>query len=240
MSSEDPKYANAEQMAQTNPSALESGGVAVAPQPATRTASPSPLGLLSFGITTFILGLYHCGAGLPNSDPSAGPGPDTAIIGMALFMGGAAQFAAGMWEFKVGNIFGATAFTSYGAFWLSYSAFKIEAFGVAAGYKGDERALSYALGIYLTLWGFLTLCFFLCALRTSIGLLSTLGTLIIAFLFLAISEFLKTNNAGSAVGMEKAGGAMSVICAACAFYTGVSKLMVPEFTYLRLPEGHLA
>lgn len=138
MSSEDSKYVNNEPMAQTNPSALERG-VAVAPQPMTKTANPSPLGLLSFGITTFILGLYHCGAGLPNSDPSAGPGPDTAIIGMALFMGGAAQFAAGMWEFKVGNLFGATAFTSYGSFWLSYAVLKIEGFGVAAGYKGDER-----------------------------------------------------------------------------------------------------
>lgn len=210
------------------------------PKPTTKIGNPSPLGLLSFGITTFVLGLYHCGAGLPHSDPGAGPGPDTAIIGMAMFMGGVAQFAAGMWEFRVGNTFGATVFTSYGAFWLAYTAFKIPGFGVEEGYKGDERALSFAIGIFLTLWGFLTLGFLLAALRTSIGIVCTLSTLVIAFLLLAISEYTKTLNESASSNVEKAGGAFSVICAACALYTGFAKMMTPESTYVRLPEGHLA
>ena len=45
------------------------------------------------------------------------------MLGLALAYGGLAQLLAGMWEFRTGNTFGAVAFTSYGAFWLSFLAF---------------------------------------------------------------------------------------------------------------------
>lgn len=73
-----------------------------------KLGNPGPLGLYSFAITSFMLGLYNCGAGLPHSKPGA----HSAVLGTAIFMGGIAQFAAGMWEFRVGNTFGATLHSS--------------------------------------------------------------------------------------------------------------------------------
>lgn len=78
-----------------------------------QVANPAPLGLFAFGLTTALL-----------------QGPNTAITdeptlffvwSFAAFFGGLAQLLAGMWEFKRQNTFGATAFTSYGAFWMSMS-----------------------------------------------------------------------------------------------------------------------
>ncbi|KAA8901667.1 hypothetical protein TRICI_006032 [Trichomonascus ciferrii] len=73
-----------------------------------KLGNPGPLGLYSFAITSFMLGLYNCGAGMPGSKPGA----TNAVLGTAIFMGGIAQFAAGMWEMRVGNTFGATLHSS--------------------------------------------------------------------------------------------------------------------------------
>ena len=83
--------------------------------PAMSIADPAPLGLAAFALTTFVLSFFN--AGLVNS---AG---EPVVLGLALAYGGLAQVLAGMWEFRNGNTFGATAFTSYGAFWLSFWAF---------------------------------------------------------------------------------------------------------------------
>ena len=72
-------------------------------------ANPAPLGLMGFGMTTILLNLHN--AGLFEMDD--------AILAMGIFYGGAAQIIAGIMEFRKGNTFGLTAFTSYGLFWLS-------------------------------------------------------------------------------------------------------------------------
>jgi succinate-acetate transporter protein len=65
-------------------------------------------------LTTFVLSIHNAGSSnIPTAD---------VVVGLALFYGGLAQLLAGMWEFKTGNTFGATAFSSYGAFWLSFAA----------------------------------------------------------------------------------------------------------------------
>src|SRR5947209_13727393 len=71
-------------------------------------ADPAPLGLAAFALTTFLL-----------SGHNASFIPDAVWIGAALFYGGLAQLLAGMWEFRNRNVFGATAFSTYGAFWLA-------------------------------------------------------------------------------------------------------------------------
>uniref|UniRef100_A0A060SY23 ARAD1A17248p n=1 Tax=Blastobotrys adeninivorans TaxID=409370 RepID=A0A060SY23_BLAAD len=207
-----------------------------------KIANPGPLGLISFAITTFCVGLYHCGAGLPGTNPQneEAIGPDAAIIGMAIFVGGIAQFAAGMWEMRVGNTFGATVHTLYGGFWLAYSCFLIPFFGIAEAYGKTEagaRALSFALGIFMTIWCFLTLTFTIAALRTNIAILATLGTLTLAFLMLGLGEYLKTLNPTSSMHCEKAGGAIAVVCAMCAFYAGAAGIMLPQTTFVTLPLG---
>jgi succinate-acetate transporter protein len=96
------------------------------------------------------------------------------VVGMAIFAGGLTQFIAGMWEFPRGNVFGATgapvsllslpphrplaAFSSYGAFWMSYATIFIPSSGVLAAYS-DPDELASALGIYLVAWLMVTLFF---------------------------------------------------------------------------------
>lgn len=69
-------------------------------------------------------------------------------------MGGTVQIIAGIMEFRVGNTFGSTVHCSYGAFWLSYAMFLLPYLGIEAAYNGNERAYTFALGIYLILWSF--------------------------------------------------------------------------------------
>src|SRR5580698_10945886 len=90
--------------------------VAPAVQPAAAAAAapvadPGPLGLAAFALTTFLLSAA-------NARWTNGNSAGTAFLGYALAYGGAAQFLAGMWEFRNRNVFGATAFSSYGAFWI--------------------------------------------------------------------------------------------------------------------------
>src|SRR5438093_68435 len=83
-----------------------------ASESAVSIADPAPLGLAAFALTTFVLSLVNSGL-IPK-------GAEPVVFGLALAYGGIGQFAAGMWEFRKGNTFGATAFGSYGAFWISF------------------------------------------------------------------------------------------------------------------------
>ncbi|KAI5467101.1 GPR1/FUN34/yaaH family-domain-containing protein [Mariannaea sp. PMI_226] len=204
-----------------------------------QVANPGPLGLLSFAMTTFVLGLYQCGAGLPGSNPLGGVGPDQAIFGMAVFLGGIAQLFAGLMEFRVGNTFGTTVHCAYGAFWLSFAMFYVPELGIHDAYKGDEHAFSFAVGIYLILWCWLSIVFFVAALRTNITILAVFGLLILAFFFLALAQFLSTIHPHAAIGVNKAGGAFSVLCACAAFYAGSSGIMTEATTWVRLPLGEI-
>src|SRR5215472_8808114 len=75
-------------------------------------ADPAPLGLAAFGVTTLMLSAVNSGW--------IGAAATTAVLSMAVAFGGGAQILAGMWAFRRGNTFAATAFSSFGAFWISY------------------------------------------------------------------------------------------------------------------------
>src|SRR3954462_1585392 len=102
----------------TNGEGVVSETRGVMPPIAPSIADPAPLGLAAFALTTFVLSFFNAGLvsdkGLP------------VVLGLALAYGGLAQLLAGIWEFRNNNTFGATAFTSYGAFWISF--FVIEQF----------------------------------------------------------------------------------------------------------------
>ena len=140
-------------------------------------------------------------------------------------------------EFRVGNTFGTTVHCSYGAFWLAFAMFLVPSLGIRDAYGGDERAYSFALGIFLILWCFLTLIFFIAALRTNIAILVILGLVILAFFFLSLAQFVSTSHYTSAVRLNRAGGAFSVLCAFAAFYAGSSGLMTEATTWVRFPLG---
>jgi len=205
--------------------------------PFEKLANPGPLGLLGFAVTTFVLGLYECGAGLPDSNPEGSVGPDQAVFGLAIFMGGFAQFVAGLMEFRVGNTFGTTVHCSYGAFWLSYAMFLIPSLDIKGAYGNDAHAFSFAIGIYLIIWCFLTFLFLLAALRTNYTIIGVFFFLVLAFLFLSVANFISTTHPAVSVRVNKAGGAFTVVCAFIAFYAGASGLMLRETTFVRFPLG---
>ncbi|SGZ06107.1 BQ5605_C031g10919 [Microbotryum silenes-dioicae] len=111
-------------------------------------ANPAPLGLCGFALTTFMLSLINVGA--------RGVATPNVVVGPALFYGGLAQLLAGMWEFAVGNTFGATAFSSYGAFWLSYAFIVSPWSSIASSYKVEA---DFASGVAFFLWGWFIFTF---------------------------------------------------------------------------------
>jgi uncharacterized protein len=95
----------------------------------TPVADPAPLGLAGFALTTFLL-----------SGHNASFIPDLIWVGPAIFYGGLAQLLAGMWEFRNRNVFGATAFSTYGGFWMGFGLFVIlaETTKFLAGYASHD------------------------------------------------------------------------------------------------------
>ena len=210
-------------------------------------ANPAPLGLCGFALTTFVLSLINVGAAgvvVPNIVVGLGMLMKISLI-IALAYGGAAQFAAGMWEFVCGNTFGALAFTSYGGFWISFAAIFIPGFDIAgnAGYAKNPAMLHNALGHYLictipltlalmTLgWCIFTAIMLVGTLRTNLALFGLFFTLTLAFLMLAISEY-----AGN-TGCQKAGGYFGLITATLAWYNAAAGLWNPTNSFVKLPLG---
>src|SRR6266511_5364015 len=106
-------------------------------------ADPAPLGLAGFALTTFVLSMFNSGL--------VGKAGEPVVLGLALAYGGGAQLLAGMWEFRKGNVFGATAFSSYGAFWISFWAYVAYfAEGIPEANRGS------AAGLYLIAGGLFT------------------------------------------------------------------------------------
>lgn len=206
---------------------LERGNLRTAEGPAHRSgiANAAPMGLFAFAGTTFILSLFNVqarGITVPN-----------VVVGMAIFAGGLTQFIAGMWEFPRGNVFGATAFSSYGAFWMSYATIFIPASGIMDAYT-DKTELASALGIYLIAWMMLTLFFTMAVVLRSIAYTALLSSLTIAFACLAGAQF-----SGSLM-VNKAGGAFGLITAFIAYYIGVSEMLAAERrAIIALPLGTL-
>ena len=143
---------------------------------------------------------------LPGANPFGSVGPDQAVFGLAIFLGGAAQLAAGVMQFRVGNTFGTTLHCCYGAFWLSYAMFLVPSLGIRAAYAGEARAYAVALGVYLVMWCLLTLIFFFGALRTNLVILGVLGCLAVAFFLLAVATFINTTHPAASVRRIDHGG----------------------------------
>jgi len=205
-----------------------------APKPGAGIANPAPLGLAGFALTTFVLSLFNIGAGTP----AAAPGASTLIIGLAVAYGGLAQFCAGMWEFVKGNTFGATAFTSYGAFWISFACIFVPGFGSLATYESVDPAtkatvvdssLGAALGIYLIAWGFFTFILFLASFRLNGATVLLFFLLTVTFVILAIANFLGKST------ITQVGGVFGVLTALVAWYIAAAGLFEDADTYFRLP-----
>jgi succinate-acetate transporter protein len=181
-----------------------------------KPADPAPLGLAAFALTTFVLSMFN--AGLVNS---AG---EPVVLGLALGYGGIAQVLAGMWEFRTGNTFGAVAFTSFGAFWLSFWAFVTFFSGeIPAAHVGD------AVGLYLIAGGIFTTYMFVASLRTT-------AAVAVVFFLLAITFFLLgIGNSGGNEGLVEAGGWFGLATAVAAWYASFAAVTNATFGRTVLP-----
>jgi succinate-acetate transporter protein len=177
-----------------------------------KIANPGPIGLSGFALTTLVLSAWNAGI-LKGADVLI-------VIGLAVFYGGIAQFSAGMWEFRTGNTFGATAFTSYGAFWLSFAALFIPAFGIAFGSKTGPSGA--ALAWYLLGWTIITGILMLGSFRTNGATAAVFVLLFVTFLLLTLGAF---GDQGAGTGMTQIGGYLGIATAIVAWYTALAGIM---------------
>ena len=167
-------------------------------------ANPAALGLGGFALTTFVLSTHN-----------AGLAPNLTWVGLAFFYGGLAQFAAGMWEFKTGNTFGATAFSTYGAFWMSLATFIVL---VLAG-KVPEKDISTDLGWFLLAFAIFNTYLLILSARTNLATFLVFLTLEITEILLFIGAF-SGNAAGT--GMTQIGGWVGILTALVAWYASAA------------------
>ncbi|WP_426784982.1 acetate uptake transporter [Rahnella variigena] len=179
-------------------------------------ANPGPLGLMGFGMTTILLNLHN-----------AGFFPLTAVIvSIGIFYGGLIQILAGMMEFKKGNTFGTTAFTSYGAFWLSLvGILMLPRMGLA-----DASSESF-LGAYLGVWGVFTLFMFFGTLKANRGIQVVFGSLTILFALLCYG-----NMTGNTAVLHFA-GFEGIFCGASAIYLAMAEVLNEQYGRTVLPVG---
>jgi succinate-acetate transporter protein len=181
------------------------------------TANPAPLGLLGFGMTTVLLNLHNAGFYELNS----------MILAMGICYGGAAQIIAGIMEWRKGNTFAATAFISYGWFWLSFVTL------IVLGKLGwGAPSNDTAMAAYLAIWGLFTAVMFVGTLRLNRALQIVFATLAILFFLLAIGDF-----TAASAGFKHATGYEGIFCGFAAIYTGLAQVLNELFGKSVLPLG---
>jgi succinate-acetate transporter protein len=182
-------------------------------------ADPAPLGLAAFALTTFVL-----------SGHNASFIPDGIWIGLAIFYGGVIQTLAGMWEFRNRNVFGATAFSTYGGFWLALGIFVVLATsskGFAGLLKGSD--VDNALAWFLIAFAIFNTYMLMWSTRVNWAVMGVFLTLEVTEILLAIGFFRVAH--GYSPYMLHAGGWAGIVTAAVAWYTsaaGVVNGMAPR------------
>jgi uncharacterized protein len=184
-------------------------------------ADPGPLGLAAFAGTTFMLSLIN--AGLVGTHRLPGGGLLPMVAALALAYGGVAQLVAGIWEFRTGNTFGAVAFCSYGAFWISFY-FIVQSVGSNA-----PTEVFSGLGLYLWMWGLFTAYMFIASLRTTGAVALVFLLLAITFLILGIGNSALAGTASATNGTIKLGGWVGILTAVAAWYASFAAVVNSTF-----------
>ncbi|WP_307865378.1 acetate uptake transporter [Streptomyces montanisoli] len=187
-------------MASAEPKTAAGDARPPAPPASTETiADPGALGLAGFAMTTFVLSAFNAGL---LSDTL-----ETVVLPLALFYGGLAQLLAGMWEFRRANTFAATAFSSYGAFWIGFAYYITQ---VAP--KLPAAHAYQATGLFLLAWAIFTTYMIIPAMRTSGAVLAVIALLALTYILLTIGAFAQST------GIDKVGGWVGFVTAVVAWY----------------------
>jgi succinate-acetate transporter protein len=190
---------------------------AVQAAPSASIADPGPLGLAAFALTTFLLSAA-------NARWTVGNSAGTAFLGYALAYGGLAQLLAGMWEFRRGNVFASTAFSSYGAFWIGL-------FVWIRVVPGALTATGHDLGWILVAFAIFNTYMLLMATQVNLAVFMVFLTLELTEIFLAIGNF------SSSIGITQAGGYIGIATALCAWYTSAAGISAGIGGKILLPVG---
>lgn len=182
-------------------------------------ADPAPLGLAGFALTTLLLSAHN-----------AGWAPDLIWLGPALFYGGLAQFLAGMWSFRRGNVFTATAFSTYGAFWLSLGTYVL----LVLWGKAPAADVPNALGWFLLAFAVFNTYMLAWSMRTNFAVFGVFLTLELTEILLFIGNF---NGSKAGEGLVLVGGLVGVLTAAVAFYTSAADVISGMAGRYVLPVG---
>jgi succinate-acetate transporter protein len=165
-------------------------------------ADPAPLGLAAFALTTFLLSAANAGW------MSAASGD--AWLGYGLAYGGLCQLLAGMWEFRNRNVFGATAFSTYGGFWIGLALWALLVAPHAGTKAGKDVAwilLAFAIfNTYMMLW----------STQVNMAVFAVFLTLELTEIILFIGNF------AASTGTIKLGGYIGVLTALVAWYTSAA------------------
>lgn len=181
-------------------------------------ANVGALGLGGFALSTFILNIVNAGW------------VDAKTIGIvmpvAMFYGGLAQFMAGMWDVRRGDTFGATCFSSFGAFWMGLAVFF---FLKLAGVAGFVDVTPAGVAVVLIAWGIFTGYATIASLKLPKVITWVFITLTILFFLLAIGEFVPI--------VHTIAGYEGVLCALIAWYASAGILINTVHGRTVLPLG---
>jgi hypothetical protein len=191
------------------PARLRNGAVAA-------IADPAPLGLAALAMTTLVFSVFNAGLLASTGEP--------VVLGLAVAYGGVAQLLAGMWEVRRGNTFGAMAFGSYGAFWLSYWAFQqFLVKSIPASEAGNATAL------FFITWAIFSALLWIASVRTTAAVSVMLALLTVTFLLLGIGD------AGPHSELVKIAGWFGIATAAAGLYAAFAALINSTYERTLLP-----
>jgi succinate-acetate transporter protein len=181
-------------------------------------ADPGPLGLAGFAMTTFVLSMYNANL--------IAAGGTLVVLSLALAYGGLAQLLAGMWEFRTGNTFGAVAFSSFGAFWISY--YLLVKAVLVPGLIAAP-AVHNAVAVYLYAWAIFTTYMFVASLRTTGAVALVFLLLAATFWILGIGNASLAGTRNLTNGTIKLGGWVGLVTAGVAWYASFAAVVNSTF-----------
>lgn len=194
--------------------------------PRLKLGNASPMGLFAFGTTTLILSFINAG--------SRGVSTDNIVVGSALFYGGVIQTIAGIWELIVENTWGATVFSAYGGYWISFGVIKMDGFNIASAYT-DESEYNNAMGLFLTAWALVTVLFTITLLRSTVAMFTLLLSVALTYIMLAGQRYsLANGNVDTANHLQIAGGIFGCLASMLAYYNGLAGIANKENSWINI------
>lgn len=178
-------------------------------------ANPGALGLAGFGLNTILLQIHNLGW-IDSTMPL--------IFGFV--WGGVAQIIAGLIDARRGDIFGLTAFTSYGVFWLGLSfSFLFQWLGLV---KLDNAGLAWLF----VMWGIFTAYMTIGTFKMTFVHLFIFTSLVVLFFLLAAHFF------GAIPAIIP--GIEGLFCGAAAVYGSAAVVVNAKYGRQVLPMGTIS